>query len=114
MQHAALHALQGPQDITQQMKHEYQQRRDVIVKQLNDMGFRCPTPEGAFYVFPKIPEEHEHAEDSFRFANELLDNQHVALVHGTGFGREGHVRISYTAPMENIEQGMERIRRFLG
>jgi len=113
LQHAAVQALQGPQDSVERMKEEFRKRRDFMVRELNNMGFRCPVPQGAFYVFPALPDGHEHAADSFRFVMELLDKQHVALVHGLGFGREGHVRISYAASMHDIKQGMDRISRFV-
>ncbi len=110
MQEAAIAALSAPKTDTEAMVAEFQKRRDYIVAGLNRIpGISCPMPEGAFYVFPKIP-----FNDSVKWATELLEKKLVAVVPGAPFGREGHVRISYACPMKDIEEGLNRIREFVG
>lgn len=109
MQYAAIEALKGPQDSVAGMVNEFEKRRNFIVKELNKIeGVSCDMPEGAFYVFPKVP-----AKDSLSFANELLEKEKVALVPGLAFGMEGHVRISYATSMKNIEKGVKRLAKFI-
>jgi aspartate aminotransferase len=92
------------------MKTEFQKRRDYIVDRLNGMGFECVKPRGAFYVFPKLP---KHFRSSEKFCNDLLDKEHVACTPGAGFGWDSHIRISYAASMKHIEDGMDRIAKFI-
>ncbi len=111
-QEAALEALRHGRRDRESMRTEYEQRRNVIVKRLNQMGLPCNMPEGAFYVFPRIADT---GLNSHEFAMQLLKKENVAVVPGTAFGRsgEGYIRCSYAASMENIEAAMARIRNFL-
>ncbi len=107
VQKAALEAISGPQDFLKGMKDRFRERRDYILKRMDEMGLECPEPEGAFYVFPGIPD------NSSKFSEELLDTERVGVVPGIGFGMEGHIRISYAASLERIREGMDRMERFL-
>ncbi|MBS7247844.1 MAG: pyridoxal phosphate-dependent aminotransferase [Candidatus Jordarchaeales archaeon] len=113
VQKAALEALRGPQDCVEEMRREYDRRRRALVKALNEIdGVYCPTPKGAFYVFPDLS---AYVEDSVAFAEELLKEEGVCVTPGKvfGLGGEGHVRISYAASMKSILEGVEKIREFL-
>lgn len=113
VQKAALEALTGPQDCIEEMRREYDRRRRALVKALNEIdGVHCPTPKGAFYVFPDIS---AYVKDSVAFAERLLREKGVCVTPGKAFGLggEGHVRISYAASMESILEGVERIRELL-
>ena len=112
-QEAALEALRGGRRDMQEMRREYEQRRNVIVARLNDMGLSCVMPEGAFYVFPRVRDTGMSAE---QFARRLLAEKRVALVPGPAFGAcgEGYVRCSYAASLQDIETAMDRIGEFLG
>lgn len=111
-QAAALEALQNGETDRENMRLEYEQRKNVIVKRLNDMGLDCFMPRGAFYVFPCIEKS---GLSSFDFATQLLQKKNIAVVPGTAFGEcgEGFVRCAYAASMEEIEIAMERIKEFL-
>ena len=112
-QEAALEALRGGRRDMQEMRREYEQRRNVIVARLNDMGLSCVMPEGAFYVFPRVQDTGLTSE---QFARRLLAEKRVALVPGPAFGAcgEGYVRCSYAASLQDIETAMDRIGEFLG
>ncbi len=111
-QEAALEALLHGKREMETMREEYRQRRNVIVKRLNDLGLECTMPAGAFYVFPSIKQT---GMSSYDFAMKLLEAKKVAVVPGTAFGGcgEGHVRCAYAAGMEQIETAMTRIGEFL-
>ena len=102
-QKAALEALQGPQDSVGKMVAEFKKRRDLLVDRLADMGIACAAPQGAFYVFPEVPNSQE-------FVLEAL-KRGVVTVDGSSFGRYGknHVRFSYAASYEDIEKAMDRL-----
>ena len=112
-QAAALEALQNCEEEREEMRVEYEQRRNVIVRSLNDMGLACFMPRGAFYVFPDITST---GMTSMDFAKSLLREKHVAVVPGTAFGAcgEGFVRCSYATSMAEIEEAMRRIAAFIG
>ena len=110
IQEAAVEAIKGQQEDLEKMRKEFEKRRDFIVDALNKMGFTCPKPEGAFYVFPKLPKGYE---DSVKFTEELLEKEKIAVVPGIYFGKEGYIRLSYACSIEEIKDGMERIKRFL-
>lgn len=107
---AGIEALRGPQDSVGQMVKEYLKRRDAIIQALNSInGFSCRTPTGAFYAFPNIKKTGMKSRELMEF---LLNKAHVASVHGTAFGRygEGYLRFSYATSLENIKEGMERVK----
>jgi aspartate aminotransferase len=114
-QKAAVEALRGPQDSVQTMLAEYQRRRDKIVAGLRAIpGIRCATPAGAFYVYPNIGAylKKDGVADCKILVDRLLEEAHVAVVPGPGFGTDEHVRLSYATSQENIEEGLERMKKF--
>ena len=111
---AGIEALKGPQDSVAVMVKAFEQRRKVIVEELNQVpGFRCPMPGGAFYAFPNVTGT---GRDARRLQDELLDEVGVAVVSGTSFGihGEGYIRFSYAASTEQIQEACARIRAHLG
>ena len=119
-QKAAVEAIRGDQGSTERMVRELERRRDYIVQGLNDIpGITCFNPQGAFYVFPDFSSvygrsyEGRQIEDSTSLASYLLDEANVAVVPGVAFGNDNYVRISYATSMENIEKGIERIKKAL-
>ncbi|MFC1601420.1 aminotransferase class I/II-fold pyridoxal phosphate-dependent enzyme [Candidatus Sumerlaeota bacterium] len=111
-QMAAIEALKSGFGPLAEMKQEYFQRRNLIVKGLNDLGLTCNMPPGAFYAFPNIESTGLSAED---FAWQLLGRHQVALVPGSAFGEcgTGHVRCSYATALDQIEEALARIDMFL-
>ena len=111
-QEAALEALRSGKKDMLAMKADYRDRRNVIVKRLNEMGLKCFLPEGAFYVFPNITSSGLSSRD---FATQLLMKKKVAVVPGTAFGEcgEGFVRCSYATSMDGIKEAMDKIAEFL-
>jgi aspartate/methionine/tyrosine aminotransferase len=112
-QRAALAALTGPQDFVDHMIQRFDERRQFLVKRLNKLSpFRCPTPKGAFYVFPNIQDSHY---SSTEFAQYLLKTCNVACVPGSAFGThgEGYLRLSYAQPIAQLNAACERIQRAL-
>jgi aminotransferase len=109
---AALEAISNGYDASQEMIDQYDQRRRVIVKGLNDAGLNCLLPGGAFYAFPSITQTGLTSE---QFSERLLFEQKVAVVPGNAFGEcgEGHIRCSYATSIDKIEQAVERIARFV-
>ena len=109
---AALEALRSGRKDMLAMKAEYRDRRNVIVKRLNEMGLKCFLPEGAFYVFPNITSSGLSSND---FAVKLLMEKKVAVVPGTAFGAcgEGFIRCSYATSMEGIKEAMDKMEEFL-
>ena len=110
---AAIEALKGPQDSVTEMRNAYEKRTTYIADALDSLpGIRCQRPRGAFYIFPNISET---GLGSNEFQDRLLDEVDLAVVSGTSFGDhgEGHIRISCAASMEDLEEGVARIERFL-
>ncbi len=110
-QKAAIEALEGPQDCVAEMVNEYKKRRDAIVDGLNGLrGFQCQKPTGAFYVFPNIKKLGIKSRDLMQY---LLEEAHVAALHGDAFGiyGAGYLRFSYATSLENIKEGLERIKK---
>jgi len=95
------------------MVKEYDQRRRVIVKGLNEIGLACFEPKGAFYAFPSIGITGLSSEE---FAERLLLEERVAVVPGSAFGQcgEGHVRCCYATSLSDIEEALRRMGRFVG
>lgn len=108
-QKAALESILGNQDSVSQMIAEYERRRRFVVERLNGMpGLSCATPGGAFYAFPNISSYFgSDVRDSVEFSTWLLRQSGVAVVPGSAFGMEGHVRISFATSMENLVTGMD-------
>lgn len=111
-QWAALKALEAGEPYVQEMLEEYDRRRRLIVQGLNDMGLTCSDPRGAFYAFPCIQKT---GLDDNEFAEQLLQEERVAVVPGRAFGDsgKGFVRMSYATAYEKIEEALERIMRFV-
>lgn len=121
-QWAAVEALNGTQDFIPKNKALFQERRDLVVSMLNQaQGVRCPTPEGAFYVYPscaaligKKAPNGKLIDTDETFALELLEAEGVAVVHGTAFGLGPAFRISYATSNAELEDACTRIQRFCG
>jgi aspartate/methionine/tyrosine aminotransferase len=112
-QEAAIAALDGPQDTVDSMRAEFLQRREIIVKGLNELpGVRCLEPEGAFYAFPNITGT---GFASRELADRLLQEAGVACLSGTAFGSfgEGFLRFSYANSQENIREALRRVNALL-
>ena len=112
-QWAAVEALNGPQESVGAMLAEYTRRRAWLLKALCDIpGVKCAEPEGAFYAFPDVRGCLQNGmKTSADFAQGLLEEEHTVVTDGAGFGAEGFVRISYATSMEQIKEGVGRIRR---
>ena len=112
-QRAGIAALEGPQDDVEKMVAEFRRRRDAFCAGLNSLpGFRCPIPEGAFYVFPNIEGT---GRTSRELADGLLNDAGVACLWGSAFGDfgEGYLRFSIANSYENLMAAVDRIRAFL-
>ena len=119
-QAAAVEALNGTQDFIKERANSFQERRDFVVKVLNEInGIECLNPDGAFYVFPnckgligKKDSSGNVLKTDTDFVQSLLENSGIAVVQGSAFGLEGFFRISYATSMENLKKAMERIDSF--
>ncbi|HXY74926.1 MAG TPA: aminotransferase class I/II-fold pyridoxal phosphate-dependent enzyme, partial [Dehalococcoidales bacterium] len=109
---AALEALRGDQTCVKDMVEDYDRRRKAIVKGLNEIGLRCFEPKGAFYAFPNISITGLTSE---QFAEKLLEEEKVAVVAGSAFGKcgEGYVRCCYATAMSDIQEALRRMKRFV-
>jgi aspartate aminotransferase len=119
-QWAAVEALNGPQDFIKPNAKLFEGRRDLVVSMLNPArGIQCPTPEGAFYVYPSVeqligktaPSGKVIASDA-DFAVELLETEGVAVVFGAAFGLSPFFRISYATANSVLEDAGQRSQRF--
>lgn len=112
-QAAAEEAFKNGMDDALPMKQEYMKRRDLLVAGLEKAGFSCPNPNGAFYVFAKIPAGLNQNSEAFCY--DLAKEAKVALIPGSYFlpGGEGYVRISYAASEENIQEAVSRIQTYV-
>lgn len=119
-QWAALAALEGPQDFLPEFRAAFARRRDMVVASLDAIpGINCPTPQGAFYVYPDISGLIGHTsagghriETDEDFANALLEEQGVAVVFGAAFGVSPHFRVSYAASEAVLQDACARIAAF--
>ncbi|MBW8638767.1 pyridoxal phosphate-dependent aminotransferase [Hoeflea sp. WL0058] len=119
-QWAAVEALNGPQDFVRKNKAVFEARRDLVVSMLNQAkGIDCPTPQGAFYVYPscagligKTAPSGKRMKTDEDFVTELLEAEGVAVVHGGAFGLGPNFRISYATSEEQLEESCRRIQRF--
>jgi aminotransferase len=111
-QDAALEALENGGPYVEEMRAEYNRRRELIVSGLNQLGLATVEPHGAFYAFPSVLAS---GMDEETFAQKLLDEERVAVVPGTAFGPggEGFVRCSYATAFEKIEEALNRMQRFM-
>ncbi|MCA1061596.1 aminotransferase [Rossellomorea aquimaris] len=111
-QYAAVEALDKGMDDVMEMKRSYRHRRHYFVDSLNECGLTCHTPGGAFYAFPSIQKTGMSSEE---FAEKLLMEEKVAVVPGNVFGKggEGYVRCSYASSMEQLQEAVKRIKRFV-
>ena len=112
-QHAAVEALTAGKDDAEPMKKEYIKRRDYIIEKMTDLGFEIIKPDGAFYIFAKIPAGYN--QDSFAFLKDFAHKKAVAFIPGAAFGQygEGYVRLSYAASMETIKEAMKRLEEYM-
>ena len=112
-QHAAVEALTDGKNDAEPMKKEYIQRRDYIIEKMTDLGFEIIKPDGAFYIFAKIPAGYN--QDSFAFLKDFAHKKAVAFIPGAAFGQygEGYVRLSYAASMETIREAMKRLEEYM-
>jgi aspartate aminotransferase len=121
-QWAAVEALNGTQDFIAPNNAIFKRRRDLVVSMLNQAsGIDCPTPEGAFYVYPscagcmgKTAPSGKVLETDEDFVTELLETEGVAVVQGSAFGLGPNFRISYATSDEALEEACMRIQRFCG
>ncbi len=110
---AGVAALNGPQEVVDEMRVAYQARRDFMVTALNAIpGVECDPPQGAFYLFVRFP---GLGQDSMSIANILLEQADIACTPGVEFGRsgEGHVRFSIATAMSDLERAVERIAKLM-
>jgi aspartate aminotransferase len=119
-QAASVEALSGTQDFIKIRADSFQERRDFVVKALNDIdGIECLNPDGAFYVFPsckglmgKKDTNGKEIKSDTDFVQSLLENSGIAVVQGSAFGLEGFFRISYATSMDNLKKALEKISSF--
>jgi aspartate aminotransferase len=119
-QWAAVEALNGTQEFIPERRKVFEGRRDLVVSMLNQArGIKCPTPEGAFYVYPScagtigmMAPSGRRIETDEDFVTELLEAEGVAVVHGSAFGLGPNFRISYATSTELLEEAGRRIQRF--
>ncbi len=118
-QAASIAALNGPQDYLEERALEFQKRRDIVVSLINDIpGLVCPTPEGAFYVYPscagligKITPDGKTIDSDLDMVTYLLESAGVAVVHGEAFGLSPHFRISYATSESILIEACDRIKK---
>ena len=109
-QHAAVAALNGPQECVEMMRKSYEERRDFMVSSFNSIpNMSCPDIEGAFYAFPKVDETSKSSEE---VANVILDEAVVVGVPGNAFGvsEDAHIRFSFAEDMNKLSEAVDRIR----
>ena len=119
-QAAAVEALNGTQNFIIERSKAFQERRDFVVKSLNEIkGLNCLNPDGAFYVFPncskllnKKDKKGKLLKTDSDFVESLLENNGVAVVQGSAFGLEGYFRISYATSMQNLKNALKKISEF--
>ena len=119
-QAASVEALSGTQDFIKKRADSFQERRDFVVKALNDIdSIECLNPDGAFYVFPsckglmgKKDTNGKEIKSDTDFVQSLLENSGIAVVQGSAFGLEGFFRISYATSMDNLKKALEKISSF--
>lgn len=113
VQKAAVEALNNGADDGREMAKQYLKRRDYVYKEMTDMGFDIARPDGAFYIFGKIPAR--FTQDSMAFCKDLANKNHLALIPGHAFGDEGegYVRLSYASNMDKLQEAMKRLHAYI-
>ncbi|MBS6043551.1 MAG: pyridoxal phosphate-dependent aminotransferase [Clostridium baratii] len=119
-QYAAIEALSNTEDSLNKMVKEFDNRRKYMIKRLDSIkGINYILPKGAFYIMVNVSGVYgksingEKITDSLSFSKELLKEENVAVIPGIGFGLDDYIRLSYATSMENIENGIDRIEKFL-
>jgi aspartate aminotransferase len=121
-QRASIEALIGRQDTVEEMRREFDRRREYIITRLNELeGISCLMPPGAFYAFPDVNKILERGieyngnkiKNSFDLSNFILKEAEVALIPGIAFEAEGYLRLSYATSLEDIKEGLNRIENLL-
>ena len=101
----AVAALQGSQDCVEEMRREFEHRRDYLIPALRDLGYVTAPADGAFYAYVKVEG------DDMAIARSWLQDAHVAVTPGAAFHSPGWLRVSYATSMKNLEEAVERIAR---
>ena len=122
IQWAGVEALNGPQDFIAANNKVFVERRDLVVSMLNQAkGLKCPTPQGAFYVYPscaaaigKTSAQGAAIKTDEDFVTALLEEEGVAVVHGAAFAQSPAFRVSYAASTASLKEACMRIQRFCG
>lgn len=115
-QYAAVEALNGPQDSVEVMRQAFEERLNKLHALVIEIpGFTCAKPQGAFYLFPNVAGALEMCgyTDVTTFTDDLLNEAHVALVTGAGFGAPENIRISYASDWDTLEETVKRIKAFV-
>jgi len=119
-QYATIAALDGDQTCVEDMRREFEARRDLVCGRLRALpGIRCPIPDGAFYAFFNVSAHFgktlkgKKITDSASFCAAALETVHVNLVQGSAFGAEGYVRLSFATSREQINKGIDKLAEFL-
>src|SRR6266404_2467867 len=116
VQKAAVAGLNGPQDCVQDFKAEYIRLCEIAMKGvLNIAGISCSRPNGAFYIYPRVSQYFGKAgiKSAADVAHKLLHEAHVVTIPGEAFGTDEHIRISYAVSQQDLERGMERMKKYL-
>lgn len=113
VQIAAVEALNNGQNDPEEFKKVYEERRNFVLDGLQKLGFEMPKPEGAFYIFAKIPEK--FGKDDVKFAQDLAHKAKVGVTPGSAFGSggEGYVRLSYASSDEDLKEALKRIADYI-
>jgi aspartate aminotransferase len=117
VQKAAIAALNGSQACVTEMRADYLKLRDLILQGLQAIpGITCTKPEGAFYVYPNVSSflGKPGAQNTTELASRLLHEAHVVAVPGEAFGTHQHIRLSYAVAQNDIEEGLDRMKKFFG
>jgi hypothetical protein len=111
LQIAATKALNGPVDFMKDRNQIFQERRDVVVKGLREIGFEVPIPKATFYIWSPVPKGYTSRE----FCLKVLDEINVWMIPGSMYGRhgEGYFRIALTHPVERLAEAMDRLKEFI-
>jgi aspartate aminotransferase len=103
VQHAGVEALQNTDEAVAEMVEAFADRREFMLDLLRDHGVEVPTPQGAFYMMPRV------ADDDAEWCEEAIETAHVATVPGSAFGTPGYARFSYANSKERLAEAVERL-----